>query len=416
MPLMPFRRLVPGLLVLLAACGSDAARTAGLTVTRDATADTTHLRVAGDVPDSLVRRVTEEFAIAPGADDTTLFSNAAEVEVDGRGRIWVFDLTSTSLFLFRADGTLERRIGRRGDGPGEFTYAMGMVTLGDTGVAVWDPLAAKISFFDSAGTFRTSWRSPAANFMTQEGLHADRRGGFYLKRPVTAPREGEGIGRIGLAAAKPDGSLGDSLVPPDLPVMRYPYVAKGPRGSSSQAADHAPQYYWAWHPDGHFVVADGGKGEVTIVRPNTKPLTIHRTFAPVAIADEERRQEAARLTWDLRKVQPDWSLGDPPLPTTKAPILGLHAARDGRIWVRVAAPSEAVPQAVAASDTVRPVVAFRTPPVYEVYTPDGTFLGRVALPAGSQLKEADGDIVWLLSWNDDDVPAIRRMRVEPGLQ
>ena len=57
-----------------------------------------------------------------------------------------------------------------------------------------------------------------------------------MKRPVTAPREGEILGRLGLVRVKPDGMLGDSLAPPDLPVQRDVYIAeRNEKGNQSRA-------------------------------------------------------------------------------------------------------------------------------------------------------------------------------------
>jgi len=54
--------------------------------------------------------------------------------------------------------------------------------------------------------------------------------------------------------------------------------------------------------------------------------------------------------------------------------------------------------------------------VYEVFAPDGRFLGRVEFPPRATLMEADGDLVWAIVRDADDLPAVTRWRVEPGLR
>jgi tricorn protease-like protein len=68
------------------------------------------------------------------------------------------------------------------------------------------------------------------------------------------------------------------------------------------------------------------------------------------------------------------------------------------------------------SDSLRPVITWRTPTVYEVFDQDGRFLGRVAFPPRTTLMEADGNTVWAIGRNEDDLPAVSRYRIEPALQ
>jgi hypothetical protein len=306
-------------------------------------------------------------------------------------------------------------VGRQGAGPGEFNSNNGMIVLGDSGVALWDARNGRVSFLDREGGWRTSW-PVATGFNTSNGLITDRSGHLYLRRPVTPPREGEILGRMGLVRLLPDGVFGDSLAPPDLPVMREVYVARREGSTSSTGSRHAPNFHWAWHPEGYFIAAHGGTGAIVLERPGAKPLTIVRTAPPIAVEAEERRQEQASITYNMRQTEPGWTWRGPDLPTTKAPVAGLFAARDGRIWVRVPAPSEPIPpeEMPIPRDSLQPVIGFRTPVAYEIYEASGRFLGRITFPARTTLMEADGDQVWALVRNEDDLPAVTRFRVDPG--
>jgi hypothetical protein len=420
------RRSIAILLTLAAACSSGdsagAAGAAGLATVIDSSGDSVVARVAGGVPASAVRALVEEMRIAPGVDDTTLFTEIYEFDVDPTGRLWVYDRPSNSLFLFDAAGTLIRRIGRQGAGPGEFNANGGMLALGDTGFAVWDSRNARVSIFDSSGSFRTSWSTPAG-FSTSNGLVTDRSGTLFLKRPVTPPRAGEILGRMGLVRLRAGGVLSDSIAPPDLPVPREVYVAervygKDSRSQSSTSSTYAPNYSWGWHPDGYFVAADGGKYEIILARPSAKPLVIRRQTLAVPIAEEEREEERASVLFQMRQTDPGWSWSGPPIPSSKAPLGEISIARDGRIWARVPAPSERIPENELAPPWMKeaPVSHFRTPVVYEVFASDGRFLGRVAFPPRARFIEADGDLVWTLVRNEDDLPAVVRFRITPGLQ
>ncbi|MBK9549271.1 MAG: hypothetical protein IPO52_09280 [Gemmatimonadetes bacterium] len=58
----------------------------------------------------------------------------------------------------------------------------------------------------------------------------------------------------------------------------------------------------------------------------------------------------------------------------------------------------------------------RTPSVYEVFEPTGRFLGRVAFPPRARFAEAQGDQVWAIVRDADDVPAVVRFKVTEGFQ
>lgn len=414
-------RSAPLLVLLAAGCaGADASRSAGsagLATTIDSTADTVHARVKGAVPEAAVRYLTTEVAVAPDADDTSLFTDVFEFDVDGEGRQWVFDRPANTLFLLAPDGQLLQRIGRQGAGPGEFNSNNGMVVQGDSGLALWDARNGRVSFLDREGAWRTSWMVPTG-FNTSNGLITDRSGQLYLRRPVTPPREGEILGRMGLVRLLPGGGFGDSLAPPDLPVAREVYIARQEGSTSSTSSRHAPNFHWAWHPGGYFIAAHGGTGTLVLARPGAKPLVIARQAPPIEVPAEERAEERESITYNMRQTEPGWTWRGPDLPVSKAPIAGLFAARDGRIWVRVAAPSEVIPPAERAipRDTLQPVLTFRTPVVYEVFAEDGRFLGRVVFPPRATLIEADGDVVWAIARNEVDLPAVTRFRIVPGLE
>lgn len=405
-----------GTLMLLAGCGGVAADHGDVAVAVDTTADSILVRISGDVAGPAVRRLVPEVQIAPGIDDTTLFTSVWEFDVDRWGRMYVFDNDSRSVLRFAPDGSLIDRIGREGAGPGEFRQNGGMVILPDGGLAQWDPRNARITIFDSAGTVQETWPVPGG-FSTSNGLYTDRNGRLYLRRPVTPPREGEILGRMGLVALDSGGVFADSLEPPDLEVPREVYVAQQEGGRSSMGSRYAPTYHWGWLPSADFVVAHGGRFEMIVEREGQLPLVIRRELPPVTVAAAELADEEASIIWSLRQTEPGWSWRGPPLPTTKAPLVGLTTTRDGRIWAQVAVPSEEIPaeELTPPRDSTQPVIRHRMPAVYEVFTADGRFLGRVALPPRTRLVDADGDTVWGLARDEFDMPAVSRYRIEPGL-
>ncbi|MGE0442728.1 MAG: 6-bladed beta-propeller [Gemmatimonadales bacterium] len=414
---MTSERFTVAILFLLAACGGGERPVSSVTTSIDREGDTVEVAIRGTPGPLEAIRAVEEVRIAPASEDTSLFTEVYDFEVDNDGRFWVFDRPTGSIFLFAPDGKLLRRVGRRGGGPGEFQSSNGMEPRADGGIVVLDAQNARISFLDSAGALETSWRVPAG-FSTTRGLERDAEGTLYLRRPVTDPAPGDILGRMGLVRLKPGGDFADSLVPPDLGVVREAYVATNGNGEnrsmSATRARHSAQPLEAWQPAGGFVAGNGGTGQLIVARPGAKPVRITRDMPAVPIEEAERDGERARITYSMRRTQKDWSWSGPELPSTKAPFRNLQVTRDGRLWVTVAVPSERIPddELQVSNDPERPVEHFRTPTVFEVYEPTGEFVGRLECGNGFTLIDADGDRLWAIVRDELDLPGIVRFRLE----
>ncbi len=381
----------------------------------DTTRDTIFARVAGNSPPARMHRLVQELSIAPGADDTTLFTQVNSFKVDRAGRFWLFDQPTATIFLFGKDGALLKRIGRQGAGPGELNSENGSAVLGGDRFAVWDARNARINWYAEDGAFDKS-TLVSQGFYTFGGLVTDKAGALYIKLPVSRTSEGR-IGTLGLIRVRPDGSFGDSLSPPDLNVTVAGYTASAGRGTATYQSRNAASAMWVWHADGYFATVDGSRSRIVLSRRNAKPIVIDRKLPSVPISAEERADDEAFITFGLRRTVPDWKWTGPPVPASKPSLGAALAARDGRLWVRVATPSERIPDSELPErrPNSAPPFRFRSSVEYEVYAADGAFLARVALPKDTQLMEADGNTLWALGRDDDDLPAVRRYRIEPAL-
>jgi len=397
------------------ACGSDARVAesgAGLTTVIDSTnPDSLIARTAGAVPQTAVRTVIEELRVQPNAEDTSSFSEVYEFDVARDGRMYVFDYPGRRFFLFGADGAIQKVVGRKGGGPGEFLSDNGMVVLRDGRLAILDAQNARLNFFSADGEFQDSWVVPAG-FSTNDGVRTDTSGTLFLVRPVTPAREGEILGRMGLVRLADGGKWIDSLVAPDLPVQPLFYTASKNGGTSQTYSLYGARFLWVWHPHGYFVSTSTATYALEVSIPG-RGVRIERDAPAVPVPDDERAWEQARITQNMRGTDPAWQWQGPELPKTKTPIRMIHVARDGRIWVAVSTPSERIPDAkrgpVLAGRPVPPMYHERT--AYEVFSPTGTFLGRVQMSASAIFMEAEGDKLWVLERDEDDMPGVVRYRL-----
>lgn len=102
-----------------------------------------------------------------------------------------------------------------------------------------------------------------------------------------------------------------------------------------------------------------------------------------------------------------------PVPDSKPLFRAIEIGQDGRVWLRryVAAElDDSVPVAPAGEAPQR---RWREPTVYDVWEPDGTFLGTIRLPAGMVARERSGDLVWGTRIDSAGVERIVRYRIIP---
>lgn len=96
-----------------------------------------------------VERLVADTIVPAGS---TLFSAPTELTVDGSGHLFVTDWDAATIVVLDSSGSLVRKIGRSGSGPGEFQRPRGARIWGDT-LRLLDDGNGRIAVFDLEGTF-----------------------------------------------------------------------------------------------------------------------------------------------------------------------------------------------------------------------------------------------------------------------
>jgi hypothetical protein len=161
------------------------------------------------------------------------------------------------------------------------------------------------------------------------------------------------------------------------------------------------------------VAGHGGRYEIVLERRNGKPIVIRRTPTPIPLLPDEKAEEKEFIIFNMRRTQPSWSWTGGDLPDAKAPLTGITVTRDGNIWARVATASERIPaeEMPPQNEKSPPPRNYRTPTVYEVFSPTGRFLGRVPMPPRTTMFQADGDYIWGIMRDEDDLPSVVRLKL-----
>jgi len=70
-----------------------------------------------------------------------------EIQIDSKGQIYISDGINTCIHLFSSKGKFLRKIGKKGEGPGEYQYIWGIqITKGDS-LIVYDGVQYRITIY-----------------------------------------------------------------------------------------------------------------------------------------------------------------------------------------------------------------------------------------------------------------------------
>ena len=168
---------------------------------------------------------------------------------DDSGRTYVASGSYTDIKVYDSEGRFLNRIGRKGEGPGEFTFISSFLPIGDSIVAVLDR-SGRLNFFDPAGgLLRHVWLpfSPTGN----NAVYADGWGLIIAADVPTPERAGLPLHLVDLGDGSVDrsfGSLSGEYRLSDYGRGRR-VLAEGPAGAVW--AGHAAEYrIELWTPDG----------------------------------------------------------------------------------------------------------------------------------------------------------------------
>ncbi len=149
--------------------------------------------------------------------DDPIFGIITSVLRDGDGNVGVLDVQQHAFLIFDQEGGLLRRIGRRGQGPGEFERASGICTLPGGGYGVVQPIPGKILRFDAQGLPSGSSTPRPDSLMTASSFFVTHQAAPCGERLVIyclsqAFREYRTFARETLALIALDGTIVSRLV------------------------------------------------------------------------------------------------------------------------------------------------------------------------------------------------------------
>lgn len=336
-----FTLLSAASIALLTACGADADPSGSTPDTVIETiGDTTVARtVSGSVWGTEATVVPEVTIGQLDGPEEYLFGSIGSIAVADDGTIYVLDLQAQHVRVFDSLGGYVETLGRRGEGPGEFTSAEAIAVLPDGRLAVRDPENQRVTVFGPGPGEMAEWRY-TGSVQTLSPLYTDTRGRTWL-----------------LA---------------------------------------------------------GDLSRVNELARDDGVLRIERSYDPVPASDAERAYQRDRTVGRIRWSLPDWEWDGPAILEHKPFFRDLLAGRDGRIWVQLSTEGRPVDNAYHDPDDPGSFpVTWEEETRYDVFEPDGTYLGVVVAPDGfcCSVPVFSGDHVWAVTEDEQGVNRVVRYRI-----
>ena len=390
-----------------------------------AAADTV-VRVAQQPAHKGVATLVEEMSIgvADGAEEYML-GEVADIALGRDGSIYVFDRQAPVVRQYDANGRFIRSIGRSGAGPGEYRSTSGIATMRDGRLLLWDTGNWRINVYGTGGEPLTQWLTPSGSSGSSvatysRALLVDTSGLVITRRIIIIPREFRNRPTVWLRY-RADGTLVDTLRAPAAPREVPTLMASAGNATASTELPFAPKRLVALSPLGYFVAGYPDRYAFEIHEAGKPVVSVRRDVKAEPVSRTERAEARRNVEESLRRTDPAWSWAGPDIPEVKPLYSDLQVGLDGRIWIALV--PEVTPRVGNTSSSfgvgnpgVRrpPAQANRVPPrpaLYDVFEPDGRYLGRVEVPAGVSSVVRRGDQVWGVAFDADDVPRIKRYRI-----
>jgi hypothetical protein len=348
---------------------------------RDVVGDTTVLTtVSGSVWGDTMRLV-EELRIGSDRDDDYVIGRVFHLDVSPQGTIYSHDLLTDIVRAYDSGGTFIRRIGRIGRGPGEYLGVGDIDVLRDGRVLLANNGSNRILVFDRSGRYLERWAGPSSG-VGSGAVVVDTTGRVHIQ--VWTGRYVEGkpwpLAYVRLDAK---GRCRDTLA---FALPGFVDIA-----GEFKAGNHV-----ALHPYGFYITGHSARYSFDMHMARGKILRIVRLGEkPVPYSEAERARA------EVVRVAPD-NVGPPPgieLTSHKPVYERIIPARDGPIWLALSTPS------------VLRNGEWHQEARFDVFAPDGRYLGRVIGPEDATIRVVRGNRVWGTLMDRDGVTHIIRWRI-----
>ena len=367
-----------------------------------------------------------------------MFGSVRDVLETREGSLLVVDGQAFAVRQYDAKGVYVRTIGRKGQGPGEYTRPGLLAELRDGRILLVDGGGVRVNVYSPTGEPIDTWSlALAGSNIASSRILVDTTGTVVV--PLYAfgggIAEGSRLLRFG-----PDGRIVDTIHAPVFAYTPPTATSRTARGNVVASIPFFPVTEWHWSPLGYMVTGVANRyafelrlprprptsnaaipamryrGPTAAWRPGDPVVSIRHSVPPVPINEEQRSVERTGVERIIHQLDPTWRYSGPEIPRIKPPYKDLRVGDDGTIWVHLAMPGERYmpdPPPSGSPMAGSPVLPrWREPAVYDVFEPDGRYLGRVTRDDNVRPIRMTRSQVWAEVTDEDDVSVVKRFRID----
>lgn len=133
-------------------------------------------------------KVRDELTIGAGEEEDVLVYMPLDVQADSSGNIYTWEYRLCCIKVFNRHGRFLLQIGRRGQGPGEFSQSTMFTLMEDSKIFLLDADKRRISIFTAEGNLIRDFRYDKQWFCS--GLQSVDKHRIYISKTATLKQEG----------------------------------------------------------------------------------------------------------------------------------------------------------------------------------------------------------------------------------
>ncbi len=251
----------------------------------------------------------------------------------------------------------------------------------DGRLMVRDPRNSRLTLYEPDGTPAEQWRFGSNLYSMYQALVLDTADHAYLNTTDgSAPEPGRSP-RILLAHFDAGGQLVDTI--PEPGITDEPTTPLGM---------FTPRKVWGWSPLGYPVVGVSDRYSFEIRPPGGPLIRVEKSTPLVPLTSDEKKLHEDSGAGRSFRGSEMVVIDAPPAPDYKPAYRMFRFSDAGDIWVLRYGPAG-------------------EPPGYDVFRPDGTFLGEVRAPGQTSLEVFGEDVVWGIRRGKFQEPYVVRYRL-----
>jgi hypothetical protein len=399
------------------ACSAERGPDAGTWVAEwDTIGDTVVVRTVSGSVWGAPRVMAEELSIgALDGPEELMLGSIESLAVDEEGGIYAFDSQVPALRYFDVDGNYVRTLGREGGGPGEYSdFVDRLAVRRDGKIVLPDVGNARLTLYEPDGRLAAHWPVRGGIF-PREDVVVDTADHTYVPILIEMLPSNEPM-QVAYLHMDPEGNTVDTMLVPTLPdepplaSMQSAFAQQmvmTVRGFMDPSKEHALS------PLGYMVVGVNDDYSFEVHWPDGRTVRIERVYQPVPYTPAERAEWEALFDW-YRETGYPVDLGA--VPEHKLPYASFLTGEGGRIWVHrhVEARRDETVEPPPEETNERPPISWVEPEVYDVFEPDGTYLGEVRFPWRTRPLFVRGDTAWGVRRGELDEQYIVRLVIAPA--